>query len=104
MFIVIYILCFKWLVSQKGSVCVCVCVCVCVLNTLSALEHFFSCIFCYIVKGFNCNIYWMFYVSDEPEGKFLLAERIKLYCKTKFMPCIINNVTEWPAAPGPQWL
>ena len=29
---------------------------------------------------FYCKMYWMFYVNDEPEGKFLYTETIKVYC------------------------
>ena len=30
---------------------------------------------------FYCEMYSMFYVNDEPEGKFLYTETINLYCK-----------------------
>ena len=32
---------------------------------------------------FYRKMYWMFYVTDEPEGKFLYTETIKLYCTVK---------------------
>ena len=38
------------------------------------LRALLSC-WCFMVK-----MYWMFYVNDEPEGKFLYTETIKLYC------------------------
>ena len=86
-FIVMFIEYFKLLVSQKNNVCVCVraraCVpvhCYLLLSIFAfVIERFFSS--CSIeLLMFYSEMYWMFYVNDEPEGKFLYTETIKLYC------------------------
>ena len=100
-FIVIFIECCKCLVSQKNRVCVCVCVCVCLCVCVCTFicvcthmvtvkyfafvsEQFFASCFIQLLMFYH-KMYWMFYVNDKPEGKFLNTETINLlHCKNKF--------------------
>ena len=75
------------------GVCVCVCVCVracaraCVIVKYFAfvLEQFLASRLIELLK-FYCKIYGAFHINDEPEGKCLHTETMKLYC-------IVHNAT-----------
>ena len=49
------------------------------LYTAFVLEQFLAPCFIDLLMFF-CQMYWMFYVNDKPEGKFLYTWTIKLYC------------------------
>ena len=43
----------------------------------------------------------MFHVNDEPEGKFLFTEKIKLYCtQTNFILRLPLSTAEWAGHRG----
>ena len=81
--------CFKLLVSQEKNVCVCACMCVrtsvCMCTYVVIVMYFGFCIGAFFsdlcsvqLLVFYRKMYGMFYANDEPEGKFLYTETIKL--------------------------
>ena len=55
----------------------------------------------------------MFYVNDEPEGKFLYTETIKLYCKIQLLTQVSLSLSVmnyqvlnllWPGHLGQSWV
>ena len=77
---------------EDWYVCVCVCVCVCACVRVCVRVHivivtYFAFVFEQFLDPwfielliFHCKMYWMFYVSNKPEGKFLCTETIQFYC------------------------
>ena len=71
------------------SLYVCTYVCVCTLFLLCILLLYFSFI---ELLMFYCELYWMFYVNDKSEGKYIYyiyiythTETIKLYCNLYYV-------------------
>ena len=89
------IIIFSITVCQMTNMCMCVCVCVCVLGewgwgagirTQAEIMHFYA-PWSTSDAHFHCKTYWMFYMTNEPEDKWMYTNRhwscTDLYNKTE---------------------